>query len=82
VQKVETLGFLSQDMTLAQAALRWVMATPEIASALPNIYDLEQLDEFTADVRDLTQEELDRVADLYERNFDVEPSGLTEKIGA
>lgn len=82
VQKVARLDFLSQDMTLAQAALRWVMAADEIACALPNIYDLAQLDEFTADVRDLTQEELDRVAELYERNFDVEPSGLTEKIGA
>lgn len=82
VQKVRTLGFLTQDMTLAQAALRWVMASPEIVTVLPNIYNAEQLEEFTADVRDLTREELDRVAELYARNFDVEPSGLTEKIGA
>lgn len=82
VQKIRTLDFLTRDMTLSQAALRWVLAAPEIVTTLPNIYNLEQLDEFTADVRDLTQEELDRVADLYERNFDVEPSGLTDKIGA
>lgn len=82
VQKIRTLDFLTQDMTLSQAALRWVLATPEIVTTLPNIYNLEQLEEFTADVRDLTQEELDRVAELYERNFDVEPSGLTDKIGA
>jgi len=82
VQKVRTLDFLTQDMTLAQAALRWVMATPEIVTVLPNIYNAAQLEEFTADARDLTQEELDRVAALYARNFDVEPSGLTEKIGA
>lgn len=82
VQKVAKLDFLRQDMTLAQAALRWVMATPEIVTSLPNIYDAEQLVEFTEDVRDLTAEEMERVAELYERNFDVEPSGLTEKIGA
>lgn len=82
VQKVRTLDFLTQDMTLAQAALRWVMATPEIVTALPNIYNAAQLEEFTTDVRDLTREELDLVAELYARNFDVEPSGLTEKIGA
>ena len=82
VQKVRTLGFLTQDMTLAQAALRWVMATGEIVSALPNVYNAAQLEEFTADVRDLTQEELDRVQALYQDNFGVQPSGLTEKIGA
>lgn len=82
VQKVATLGFLAQDMTLAQAALRWVMATPEIVSSLPNFYNAAQVEEFTADVRDLTTEEMDRVAELYADNFGVEPSGLTEKIGA
>ena len=82
VQKVATLDFLTQDMTLAQAALRWVMATREIVSALPNFYNAAQVEEFTADVRDLTQEEMDRVAALYADNFGVEPSGLTEKIGA
>lgn len=82
VQKVATLDFLTQDMTLAQAALRWVMATSEIVSALPNFYNAAQVEEFTADVRDLTQEERERVAELYADNFGVEPSGLTEKIGA
>ena len=81
VQKVATLDFLAQDMTLAQAALRWVMATREIVSSLPNFYNAAQVEEFTADVRDLTQEEMDRVAALYADNFGVEPSGLTEKIG-
>jgi len=84
VQKVATLGFLTEGRTLAQAALRWVLSTPEIACTLPNIYNMAQLDEFAAasDVPDLTAEELQMVADLYARNFDVEPSGLTEKIGA
>jgi aryl-alcohol dehydrogenase-like predicted oxidoreductase len=84
VQKIEKLGFLTEDMTLAQAALRWVLSSPEIVTTLPNIYNLEQLDEFAAstDQRDLTAEELGLVTELYERNFDVVPSDDMEKLGA
>lgn len=84
VQKIERLDFLTRDMTLAQAALRWVLATPEIATTLPNVYSREQLDEFAAasDARDLSTEELERVAALYARNFDVVPSDDMTKLGA
>ena len=77
VQKIARLDFLTRDMTLGQAALKWVLADPAVATTLPNIYGPEQLTEFAAapDRRDLTQEELDRVAELYERNFDVAPVG-------
>ncbi|MBW3602306.1 MAG: aldo/keto reductase [Actinobacteria bacterium] len=77
VQKIATLDFLTRDMTLGQAALRWLLADPRVASTLPNIYGREQIDEFTAagDLRDLTAEELARVAELYERNFGVVPTG-------
>lgn len=75
VQKVAALDFLSQDMTLGQAALRWVLSDPHIASTLPNIYGVEQIREFAeaSDKRDLTREELDRIAALYEENFGVTP---------
>ena len=75
VQKVATLDFLRQDMTLGQAALKWILADAGVATTLPNIYGQEQLDEFTAapDQRDLTAEELQRVADLYADNFGVIP---------
>ncbi|CAN5826883.1 aldo/keto reductase [soil metagenome] len=75
VQKVATLGFLTEDMTLAQAALRWVLADDHVATTLPNIYGLDQLREFTkaADRRDLTQPELNRVAALHADNFGVVP---------
>ena len=76
LKKVEQLGFLtaSGERTLGQAALKFVLASPEIVSALPNIYDEEQLDEFAAapDTPDLTEEELVRVAELYENNFGLE----------
>jgi aryl-alcohol dehydrogenase-like predicted oxidoreductase len=76
VQKIERLAFLTQDMTLGQAALRWVLADPGVATTLPNIYGVAQIVEFTgaSDQRDLTPEELARVSELYERNFDVAPS--------
>ncbi len=78
LKKIEKLGFLTEGKgrTLAQAALRFVLATPEVVSALPNIYNEEQLDEFAAasDVPDLTPAELAEIAALYERNFDIAPS--------
>ena len=75
VQKVATLDFLRQDMTLGQAALKWILADAGVATTLPNIYGKEQLDEFAAAPaqRDLTAQELQRVADLYADNFGVVP---------
>jgi len=76
VEKIKALDFLTADMTLGQAALRWVLASPGVATILPNVYRREQLVEFAAasDLRDLTPAELDRVAALHERNFDVVPA--------
>jgi len=76
VQKVERLRFLERDgRTLGQAALKWVLASPQVATTLPNVYGVEQLRSFAAapDTPDLTDDELARVAELYERNFDVSP---------
>jgi aryl-alcohol dehydrogenase-like predicted oxidoreductase len=78
LKKVEQLAFLTEsgDRTLGQAALKFVLAAPEIISTLPNIYDHEQLDEFAAapDTPDLTEDELARVAELYENKFGLEPA--------
>jgi aryl-alcohol dehydrogenase-like predicted oxidoreductase len=80
LQKIETLKFLYEErgMTLGQAALKWVLAEPTITSAQPNIYDLEQLEEFAAapDLPDLSADDLDRVAALYARNFDLQPTAV------
>ncbi|MCA1688661.1 MAG: aldo/keto reductase [Actinobacteria bacterium] len=79
LKKVEQLGFLTEsgERTLGQAALKFALASPEIASTLPNIYDEEQLEEFAAapDTPDLTEDELARIAELYENNFGLEASG-------
>jgi aryl-alcohol dehydrogenase-like predicted oxidoreductase len=80
LQKIETLKFLYEErgMTLGQAALKWVLAEPTVTSAQPNIYDLEQLEEFAAapDLPDLTPDDLQRVAALYARNFDLQPASV------
>ncbi|HSK99856.1 MAG TPA: aldo/keto reductase [Rubrobacteraceae bacterium] len=76
LKKVEQLGFLTEsgERTLGQAALKFVLSTPEISSTLPNIYDEAQLEEFAAapDTPDLTADELSRIAELYESNFGLE----------
>ncbi len=76
LKKVEKLGFLTEGTgrTIAQAAIRWILAEPCFACVLPNIYAEAQLEEFAgaADVPDLTPEEIRRVQGLYARDFDLE----------
>jgi aryl-alcohol dehydrogenase-like predicted oxidoreductase len=78
LKKVEQLGFLTKsgERTLGQAALKFVLASPEVASTLPNIYDEAHIEEFsaTSGTPDLTEDELARVAELYESNFGLEPA--------
>jgi hypothetical protein len=48
-------------------------------TTLPNIYSLEQLEEFAAapDLPDLSEDDLARVAELQARNFGVVPEAAT-----
>jgi aryl-alcohol dehydrogenase-like predicted oxidoreductase len=75
LEKIDRLGFLTADgsRTLGQAALAWLWADPAVSSVLPNIYGAEQLEEFAAatTVPPLDERELARVAELYDRNFDL-----------
>jgi aryl-alcohol dehydrogenase-like predicted oxidoreductase len=77
IQKVERLEALraSRGVTMSQLALLWLYAHPSMLSALPNIYNDEQLDEFlgASDHPPLTDAEMEQVHDLYVRNFDVKP---------
>jgi aryl-alcohol dehydrogenase-like predicted oxidoreductase len=79
LKKVEQLAFLtdSGERTLGQAALKFVLASPEVASTLPNIYGMEQIEEFsgTSETPDITPEELSRIAELYDTNFGLEAAG-------
>jgi aryl-alcohol dehydrogenase-like predicted oxidoreductase len=76
LQKVERLRFLCEehDMTLAQAALKFILAQPAIACVLPTVTGEDDLEEWAAasDMPDLTVEELAHIEALYEQNFHVE----------
>jgi aryl-alcohol dehydrogenase-like predicted oxidoreductase len=76
LKKVAQLAFLTAERTLGQAALKFVLASSEVASTLPNIYDEDQLEEFASapETPDLTGEELARIEELYENNFGFEPA--------
>jgi aryl-alcohol dehydrogenase-like predicted oxidoreductase len=78
LKKVEQLSFLTEsgERTLGQAALKFVLAAPEVVSTLPNIYGKEQIEEFaaTSETPDLTPEELSRVSELYENDFGISQS--------
>jgi aryl-alcohol dehydrogenase-like predicted oxidoreductase len=81
LKKIRTLDFLTERMSLGQAALKWLLAEPLVVTTLPNIYDDEQLDEFAqaSDMPDLSHKQLARVAELAESNFGVEEPPMAYK---
>ena len=81
LKKIKTLDFLTSPesgRTLGQAALLWLLAEKTVASTLPNIYNEDQLIEFTEDKPYLSEDELQRVDELFAENFGVQedPSGF------
>jgi aryl-alcohol dehydrogenase-like predicted oxidoreductase len=82
IRKVEQLRFLERpDRTLGQAAIAWLLAEPKVMTVLPNIYDIEQLEEFAAasETPALTSEELARIDALYKANFGIEEPPMAFK---
>jgi aryl-alcohol dehydrogenase-like predicted oxidoreductase len=81
IRKVRTLDFLTTQMTLGQAALKWLLAEPAVVTTLPNIYDLAQLEEFAdaSDKPDPSKTEMERVAELASHNFGVEEEAMSYK---
>ncbi len=83
LKKLEALRFLHEgrDMTLGQAALKWLLASPAVMTTLPNIYNVEQLEEFAAasDKPDLTPDDLERVRELQKVNFHVHEEHMRYK---
>jgi aryl-alcohol dehydrogenase-like predicted oxidoreductase len=76
LQKIERIRFLCEGTgrTMSQAALRFILAQPEMACVIPTITSEAELREYAgaADAPDLSADELERVQELYRRNFDVE----------
>lgn len=80
VQKVDQLRFLEREngCTLGQAALQFILRSPQVVTTLPNIYDAAQVDEFTAApdtpaVNDAQAAEIER---LYETNYGLPPAEM------
>jgi aryl-alcohol dehydrogenase-like predicted oxidoreductase len=77
LQKIERIRFLCTERagrTRPEAALRFILAQPQVATVIPTITSEQELRTYAgaAEVPELTSEELQRVAELYRRNFDVE----------
>lgn len=81
LRKIRTLDFLTVRMTLGQAALQWLLAEPRVISALPNIYDDEQLREFATapDMPALSDGDMRQIAELAAANFGVEEEPMQFK---
>jgi aryl-alcohol dehydrogenase-like predicted oxidoreductase len=82
VEKVKTLDFItSAQMSLGQASLKWLLAEPLVVSALPNVYDDEQVAEFAAasDLPELTAEQMERITALDAANFGIEEDAMKYK---
>ena len=72
LKKIEQLEFLTEEgQSLGQAALRYVLKEADVASALPNIYDLDQINDFVgaSACPDVSDDQAARVEALYEENY-------------
>jgi aryl-alcohol dehydrogenase-like predicted oxidoreductase len=77
LKKVEQVSFLTKDTgrSLAQAAIQFILAEPSIGSVLPNIYNEQQLREFSAapETPALTAQERAALAELHANNYGLAP---------
>ena len=73
LKKADQVKFLAEERgrTLSQAAIKFCLAQGTIVCVLPNITNMEELEEYTSapDVPDLTQEECEQLDDLWENGF-------------
>ena len=73
LKKVEQLQFLTDNMdsTIGQIAIKFALSGPMVASVLPNLTNLPQLEEFTAtsETEDIPEEFLERIEELYDNEF-------------
>ncbi len=85
LKKLELLHFLTAGTgrTMGQAAIQFVLASPIVASVLPNIYDAGQLQEFAAAMETprLTDAELAHISDLYQHGFHLSEAVLPSRRG-
>ena len=78
LKKAEQAKFLAEDTsrTLAQSAIKFCLAQETIVSVLPNLTNMDELAEYASapETSDLTEEECERLDDLWENGFYLEES--------
>jgi aryl-alcohol dehydrogenase-like predicted oxidoreductase len=86
LKKIAHLDFLTENMdsTIGQIAIKFALSGPMVATVLPNLTNIPQLEEFAAtpETEDIPQEFLDRITELYEENFYIEPGSSSENSSA
>lgn len=81
-EKVEQLRFLEREgeRTMGQAAIQWLLSHDAVASVTPTFRTAADIDEWasTPETPPFSADELEQVADLYARDFDIErDDGMT-----
>ncbi|WP_336336088.1 aldo/keto reductase [Haloarcula brevis] len=75
-EKVEEIRFLERDgaRTMGQAAIQWLLYNDEVASVTPTFRTNADIDEWAGapDTPPLSDDEYDRVQDLYRDNFGID----------
>ncbi len=73
IKHLAELDFLTDNMdsTIGQIAIKFALDTPQVASVVPNIANVERLREFAAapETKDLPQPMLDRLVELHDDYF-------------
>ncbi|WP_254531816.1 aldo/keto reductase [Natrinema gelatinilyticum] len=75
-EKLEKLRFLERggERTMGQAAIAWLLSHDPVACVTPTFRTTADIDEWAAasEVAKLSDEEMTRVAELYENDFDID----------
>jgi aryl-alcohol dehydrogenase-like predicted oxidoreductase len=75
IEKLKQIDFLISDKpaTVAQIAIKFVLTPSIMASCLPTMTSIEQIEEYVAvsDIDEIPQSELDQLAPIYADNFGV-----------
>jgi aryl-alcohol dehydrogenase-like predicted oxidoreductase len=83
-EKVDALRFLERDgdRTMGQAAIQWLLSFDEVATVTPTFRSKADIEEWAgaSETPAITDEERERVADLYADNFGVDRfDGMAEE---
>jgi aryl-alcohol dehydrogenase-like predicted oxidoreductase len=75
IKKLEQIDYMiaGKPATVGQIAIKFVLTPPIMASCLPTMTSVEQIEEYVAavEIDDIPQDELDRLAPIYADNFGV-----------